>query len=81
MGLIAFSEGGIADYFYNSMELDDKYDTWAIVDEINLLLNKDIFREYTYEDTFWWQAGNMLDDFADVIEVHDLSGSHFYNLD
>jgi len=67
MGLLAFSDDGIGKYMLDVMKPDDRYDSWDLVEEFNYLINTDIFQNYTDRDTFWWQAGNLLEDMAIII--------------
>lgn len=74
LGLLAFSDGGIGSYLMEAMELDDRYDSWDIVEETNYLLQTDIFRNYVERDTFWWQAGNLIEDLAILLDRRGPSG-------
>ncbi len=69
LGLIAFGDEGIGDYMMNAMNLGEEFEAWDVTDELNTLMNQDIFRYFTYEDTFWWQMGTLMDDFATLIEA------------
>lgn len=68
LALIAFGPGGLGEYLMTSMSLEEKYDIWDITSEINTLMNQDIFRYFTYQETFWWQMGTLMDDMAALIE-------------
>ncbi len=69
LALIAFGPGGLGEYMLRDMTLGVEYEAWDITNELNTLMNQDIFRYFTYQDTFWWQMGTLMDDFATLIEA------------
>ncbi|MCX7679210.1 MAG: hypothetical protein N2316_08310 [Spirochaetes bacterium] len=64
MGIIAFGERGIGRYLLDVMEPAPQYDAWDLVEEFNYLINTDVFQTAMGHDSFWWHAGNLLEDLA-----------------
>jgi hypothetical protein len=67
VGLLAFADDGIGAYMMDVMQPADQYDSWDLVEEFNYLINTDIFQNYMDRDTFWWQAGNLVEDLAIIL--------------
>lgn len=81
LGLLTFSDDGIGKYMLDVMKVDDRYDSWDLVEEFNYLINTDIFQNYTDRDTFWWQAGNLLEDLAIILLRREERGETQNSLD
>ena len=67
LGLLAFSEDGLGSYMMDVMSPAEQYDSWDLVEEFNYLINTDIFKSSADRDTFWWQAGNLVEDLAIIL--------------
>lgn len=63
-----FEPGSLGDYLLNSMKADSRYDMLDFVEEFNMLVNQDIFKEFQRNTSFWWQMGSLLDSMAIRIE-------------
>jgi len=81
VGLLAFADDGIGSYMMNVMKPADQYDSWDLVEEFNYLINTEIFQNYTDRDTFWWQAGNLLEDLAIVLLRREERGDSSATID
>ncbi len=67
LGLLTFSDDGIGTYLMDVMQPAERYDSWDMVEEFNYLINTPIFQDHSDRDTFWWQAGNLIEDMAIVL--------------
>jgi hypothetical protein len=72
VAILAFEPGGIGEYMLETMEGGEKYEMLDYVNEIDMLLNQDVFQTSNGRDTFWWQVGSMLDAFS-VMIAHENS--------
>ncbi len=78
LAVTAMQPDGIGTYMLTTMEVDSAYDSWQMVDEYNYLLHLDIFQNYESDETFWWQMGNLMQDFA--ILMDESNGNEEYEL-
>ncbi len=67
LGLLAFSDDGVGSYLLDVMSPASSFDSWDLVEEFNYLINTNIFQNHSDRDTFWWQAGNLLEDIAIIL--------------
>ena len=74
LGLLTFAPDGIGTYILETMKPDTIYTSWDITEEVCYLMDQDIFQNGSATDTFWWQAGNLLEDMAIVIDRHAAAG-------
>ncbi len=77
LAVMAMQPDGIGTYMLENMEVNSSYDSWQMVDELNYLLQMDAFQNYQSDDTFWWQMGNLMEDFAILME--ESNGTEEYN--
>ncbi len=81
LGLLFFADEGLGRYLLETMKVNSGYDSWDIVEETNHLLNTDIFRNYSDRDTFWWQAGNLIEDVAILLDRKNNNGDSTVSID